>query len=414
MIGLACRMRAGLQAPPGAAGPPGPPAVTTQKVKLEKILNQYAEGEVEMLSDPEIQTRYARYFAKFGCMPHEDAEATKEQLTAVSYVLASGHVPYADFSIFGPHGHRLQKRLRLQGTVFDPSMIGSGQQVFRSVELYGPPNFRNWRESHVVVKTCFIMENAIDLGVVDSYAEKIESYATLYGPEAWVLVYQSDVRARSELAERERRRGLSESAAAALTGATHPFDDARPWNWVYQEIVKNDRWWKKELEDPALLYLTKVKQMKDVLGGDAVVAQDGGTGSSSALSGYPHTPDGRPPRGAGKPGGGLSPITKRTGREQEKPPGHARVHLVNEGKFVANRSGNPLCPDHNSASGCSTAGPYCDKGVHQCNICLRQGHKSGDPACSGQAPSAAAFKGGGRGGRGKGGRGGRRGKGGKK
>eukprot|EP00969_Alexandrium_andersonii_P204896 9054932-Alexandrium_andersonii.AAC.1 len=47
----------------------------------------------------------------FGDYPSEEIEPTCEQLSAVDQLLRSGSLPYVDFSLFGPHGKRAERKL---------------------------------------------------------------------------------------------------------------------------------------------------------------------------------------------------------------------------------------------------------------------------------------------------------------
>eukprot|EP00969_Alexandrium_andersonii_P058291 2567418-Alexandrium_andersonii.AAC.1 len=62
-----------------------------------------------MLDSLEIQALFEDYKATRGDYPHRDIEPTPDQLSAVKQLIASGAPPYVDFSLFGPHGHRLLK-----------------------------------------------------------------------------------------------------------------------------------------------------------------------------------------------------------------------------------------------------------------------------------------------------------------
>ena len=48
-----------------------------------------------------------------GERPRKDAEPTTEQLAAICHLLDNGLPPFADFAVFGPHGHRLERKLKL-------------------------------------------------------------------------------------------------------------------------------------------------------------------------------------------------------------------------------------------------------------------------------------------------------------
>ena len=58
----------------------------------------------------------------------------------------------------GASSHRLEKRMKRQGQVFD----GTGK--LRPVEIAGPPTPDVWQESHEGAKTGFIMLDAISFG----------------------------------------------------------------------------------------------------------------------------------------------------------------------------------------------------------------------------------------------------------
>ena len=92
---------------------------------------------------------------------------------------------------------------------------------------------------------------------LDAYKDKIDDYNTKYGSQMWSLIYQADMRARQEQTERLRRKGVTEHNEASQSGKPHPFDSDRPWEWVFHTLVLDDRFWKQELEDPALLVTAK-------------------------------------------------------------------------------------------------------------------------------------------------------------
>eukprot|EP00969_Alexandrium_andersonii_P166914 7376333-Alexandrium_andersonii.AAC.1 len=54
---------------------------------------------------------FEQFKAVRGEYPHRDMDPTPDQLSAVSLLIDSGAPPYVDFSLFGPHGRRLLKKL---------------------------------------------------------------------------------------------------------------------------------------------------------------------------------------------------------------------------------------------------------------------------------------------------------------
>lgn len=95
---------------PGTAhlsAPLGGPAPThTRRVKLSSIIDPTLDADVIQLSSAEIQRMRLAYKAKYGDFPSPDVEPTSDMLSALCQVITAGAAPYADFSIWGPHGLR--------------------------------------------------------------------------------------------------------------------------------------------------------------------------------------------------------------------------------------------------------------------------------------------------------------------
>eukprot|EP00972_Heterocapsa_arctica_P088135 12997205-Heterocapsa_arctica.AAC.1 len=73
------------------------------------------------------------------------------------------------------------------------------------------------------------MLDQVDPSAMDVYGALIERFATRYpdGEPVWTVLYQAEVRMRSEHMERIRRTAI----------ATNPpgYDEARPWNYVWRQ-----------------------------------------------------------------------------------------------------------------------------------------------------------------------------------
>eukprot|EP00969_Alexandrium_andersonii_P281064 12426987-Alexandrium_andersonii.AAC.1 len=52
--------------------------------------------------------KYRQHFRDYAS---EEIKPTREQLSAVDQLLRSGSPPYVDFSQFGPHGKRAERKL---------------------------------------------------------------------------------------------------------------------------------------------------------------------------------------------------------------------------------------------------------------------------------------------------------------
>ena len=124
--------------------------------------------------------------------------------------------------------------------------------------------------------------------------------AERYGPNCWGIVYQADVRMRSEEVPRILRRLEREHAAAVAAGGTHVFDPDKPWELVWATAVKQHDWWLKEVKEPALLYLAHARSLS------ALVDDDTRTGAKEKAGRSGGSEDPRPSKKRkGARGGGA-------------------------------------------------------------------------------------------------------------
>ena len=86
-----------------------------KRVKLNTILSQTRDTEASTLDTDKVNLAYARHQAVYGAesVPPPDAEPTTEQLSGLAHVLAALAALYVDFAEWRPHGHRIQKKLKL-------------------------------------------------------------------------------------------------------------------------------------------------------------------------------------------------------------------------------------------------------------------------------------------------------------
>eukprot|EP00435_Cladocopium_sp_Y103_P026713 s4904_g6.t1 len=354
---------------PTAATPGTSSAAHRRKIKLSTIISQVDDSEVFVAEEKEILKCYQRYETVFGTgeRPAKDCEPTAEQLSGVLHLLSVGQPPYTDFSVFGPFGHRMMKRIRLSG--YNIERDGS----LKTVELYGPNNVGTWLQSYNVLLTILVMADAVDLGNLQRYRTHVERLAERYGQKVWSVIYQADVRCRLEQMERLKRKLAAEHEAAVTAGKTTDFDDKRPWNAVWAHAVNDETFWREEVTEPCMLILTKITSSNEILEGDAKVA-----GQPSSAAGPRETVPG-PARMANE-----RPVrprnTNRTGR----------VHNIQDGKYTHNRTGYAICAGYNSGQ-CSTStqGVWCSQQwdtVHQCDRCLGAHPSSRCPHAELQTP----------------------------
>ena len=97
-----------------------------------------------------------------------------------------------------------------------------------------------WKKCYKVSRTVLILLNVVTPARLDAYEERIWRYVQTFPDTAWGLIYQADVRMRSERMERLRRRAARDHAAAQATGGTTAFNPAKPWDHVWTLAV-NDK-----------------------------------------------------------------------------------------------------------------------------------------------------------------------------
>jgi hypothetical protein len=350
--------------PPQALAPqPVPQGSVLATVRLSHVVNPAFDESVPLLTEARIVQGYTAYRAIFGRMPEDQQECTAEQITGISYLLSMGMI-YVDFSVFGPFGHRMLRKMKLSGYEF------RSDGTLHTVEMTGPGSLQMWLESYAPFVTGCIMMEAVALGNLENYRNTITEYARRYGSACWSIIYQADVRTRREKMERVRRRGAEEQTQALAAGRTHLYDPAKPWNWVFAEIINDMAWWRKELEDPCLLFLTRTKTLGSMMGDDAPTGAEGRTDRSNTV---------RPRQDLGQ----CSDEPQRTKKRKPNP-----VHNVANGQYTANRRGNRLCNKFQDGS-CNTPvrdGAGCPDGQHQCAKCLSTMH--GSKNCPSDGPPA--------------------------
>ena len=289
--------------------------------------------------------------------------------------------PYADFSVWGPHGQRALRRQKLTGKQFD----SDGSLI--TVELYGPCNLTAWLASYAVLATSLIMHRAVKRAHLDAYRDFIIELHNTFGDRLWVLLYQADVRMRHEWMDSCRRTLIGQHAHMLGMGGYTAFDPAQPWNMVWAEAVKADKFWQREFLTQCIRINCNSTSLSMVVNGDAPISHSMhdniAAGVPSAMSSMPvQRSISAPPAKKQKTSG--STTTSRT----SEPTRNA------QGVFTSNRKGLLLCAAFQTNSCSNLQCPL----QHQCGKCL-QTHAA--TSCAG-AGVAVVGKGCGKGRKGKG------------
>eukprot|EP00971_Amphidinium_carterae_P241674 4798542-Amphidinium_carterae.1 len=82
-----------------------------------------------------------------GAYPQPDEELMAEQLSCLSKIFSTGRVPYVDFSLFGPFGHRIVLREKLRGVRLGPD------GAITKDALHGPKTISDWHLCYGIFKT---------------------------------------------------------------------------------------------------------------------------------------------------------------------------------------------------------------------------------------------------------------------
>eukprot|EP00435_Cladocopium_sp_Y103_P028091 s625_g7.t1 len=323
----------------GAAGVPA----TTRKLKLSAVLDPTLDADIVSLTQQELGVMYQSYKDRFGDYPNQDCDPSGDQVSALRQVLAAGAVPFACFTVFGPHGQRMLRKQTFTGYQLN---VATGE--WSKKELPGPSSYHAWYQSWRVYRTAMLLLESCDAERLDSYAETIRGYVTQFGDDAWFLIAKADALMRSEQLERIRRQ---------LRGAPAlGYVEAAPWSACYGMACKDHEFWSRELQTPATLFLARLK---------------------------------RDPQHAASEAPGSSPPkkTKTTKASRRGYTGADNSVKDDSGVYTINRRGVEICKNYNQNK-CGTAaaqGKCKAKRAHQCNLCLGP-HQ----AVSCQAKTAAA------------------------
>lgn len=359
-VGRIARAKLGLETltRPGAlAAAAAPPSSTTlRKVKMNQVLSQLDETEVEIISSAEQIRMFARYETLYGKQqrPHPNQEPSIEQLSGLKALVEGGQCPYADFAIFQPYAARIMKRIKFSGLILNKA--GTLSQA----EVYGPPDLDNWRACYDVWSNAMIMLDVMDLGPLQMYKAKVELLHGRYGEsKVWALLYQADTRARLEHMPRIKLSLYQKHQEAVNSGGTTPYDDGRPWNYTLHTLANDDKFWAHEFVEPALIVLADAKGTGPITSDDAKIA--GTRQSKNESAGSTTLPS----------AGSLSDAITVRPRNANRT---GRVHDVLDGSYRSNRTGYQLCADFNAEKcGNTIQGSWCGNHsslAHQCSRCL--------------------------------------------
>ena len=95
---------------------------------------------------------------------------------------------------------------------------------------------RSGKLAILFVRTACIMFGVIEPAVLDRYMKVIRGHARRY-PRCWALIYQADVRMRSERAMKIRDELEDQHEIALDNHWPTPFNPKQPWNAVWKQMA---------------------------------------------------------------------------------------------------------------------------------------------------------------------------------
>ena len=174
----------------GAAVPVNTGTSPKLKLKLNQVIDQGCDLEVEQLPHTELTKLRQRYVVVEGDAPTEKEEVTDAQLTCLRAKLEHGMSPFVDMGVWGAYGDRLARAMK-----FTSQLWKDGQ--WKPVEIPGASSLLAWEESWRIFRTASLMLNLATAATLDRYAAAFKARVHEY-PNVWHLAAQADIRCRSE------------------------------------------------------------------------------------------------------------------------------------------------------------------------------------------------------------------------
>ena len=321
----------------GSANTQGSP---TRKIKLSVVIDPTLDSEVIQLDQTAVSAMYATYKTRFGDHPSPEVEPSIDQLSALAQLIKSGATPYADLSLWGPHGLRT-----LRKAVFKSYTLNAATGEWSKKEAPGPESIVAWEKRFKTFKVAMVLLEAADPERLEAYMEHVKEFHHRFGTTTWGILYRADCRMRAEYMERIRRTLESEPK--------HGFTTANPWPAVFAEAVRDQEFWTREVVTPSTLLLARNRQVAVGLSSDSSI-------------------ESAPERSSPKRRNSTSPKTKKK-KAKKKYTGEDKSSWDEKNKIYSlNRKGLQICMKFNKGQ-CGNGKPQskCPAGrSHQCNLCL--------------------------------------------
>ena len=161
-------------------------------VSLNGVVTQVGTTLVKLMPQADYDALFPVYERACGAPMAEDSEPTRVQMSAYKANIRDKDTLYVDLAVWGPNADRSEKLRAMEGVRLD----GNGKLV--PLILYGPPDAKTWLKRYKSWRNSTIMLEHISPEMLDRYPDRVMHFADTYPDYLWPLLYQADVRARSD------------------------------------------------------------------------------------------------------------------------------------------------------------------------------------------------------------------------
>ena len=348
--------------------PPQEKEDQTQVVYLNDVVKQGCDIKVPRMSDEDFKAARRVYKKAEGDWPAIGESPTIEQASAFLALMIKFRNIAVGFAIFVPHGDRALMRRHWTSRVMD------SRGNWSYVQVYGPPNFMEWMACWRVFTCLCIMLKVVSPGRLRRYADKIAGYVNR-APDAWGVIYQADVRTRTEHFPRILEKAMDYHAKALVNNWESDYNPQQPWEEVFRRAVCDEtQWWFDTIEIPFQSIVPGGAPPEKFVESDAPVRGESSSHRSSDVPAppVPVIPEGytlvrKSDRGRGA---GSEPPLKKLRTDDQHPKSR-------QGRYVTTKNGRPVCDGYNEGR-CEHTAQWgrCGRdgeSAHQCSVCLMVG-----------------------------------------
>ena len=338
-------------------------------VSMNGVLSQVGNVLVKLMPIAEYDALFPVFRRQCGAPMTEEQEPSRIQMSCYRENVKDKATLYVDFAVWGMHPNRSERLRAMEGVRLD----SFGRLV--PLVLYGPPDIKAWLKNYRIWRNAAIMMEHVPAETLSHYPDRVQGYADEFPEYLWPLLYQADVRARSEHLLKIARRCREAKQKADDDGVSHPYDPEKPWHYPFELLATaEDKFWNREFREPAKDIMTKLATMDEAVDGDAPVATRASSSTHRAT-----TPS--------------LPIVTTT------PPAPKRPRTADEtwlpGWKRHNRKNRPLCCGFQHGTCQHTVRGSCsqdDAKSHQCAICLENNHGASQCPNKGKGDTVGILK----------------------